>query len=200
MRPTVSARAEKEIDDIDSPEVIPLKRDDDRFHPYSGHPYETETFWVSFHHRERKLGGWFYNQVLFNQGICNGAWVWDDSPAGSLYSVNQHELPLGDDKDNHDLRDVMLPNGNHVEMREPLMKYRVTRSDPGRFEADLVFDGLREPHSHPVGLSRRSLLLGHRHPRHLPERWRGHRVRGRNGFGLNTRRTKVRGPHRRGPD
>ena len=54
------------------PEVVPITPEDDAFHPYSTHPYETETFWASFHHRERKLGGWFYNQVLFNQGICNG--------------------------------------------------------------------------------------------------------------------------------
>jgi hypothetical protein len=138
---------------MEKPEVVPLTPDDDKFHPYSDHPYETETFWVSFHHPERKLGGWFYNQVLFNQGVCNGgAWVWDDSPAGARYEVHQRDLPLVD-KDALDLRDVTLPNGNHIEMLEPLTKYRVTRSDPGRFEADLVFEGLRAPHSHPLGVA-----------------------------------------------
>ena len=53
---------------MSTPEIVPVTPDDDWFHPVSDHPYETETFWVSFHHPERELGGWFYNQVLFNQG------------------------------------------------------------------------------------------------------------------------------------
>jgi hypothetical protein len=138
---------------VEAPEVIPVTPDDDRFHPVSDHPYETETFWVSFHHPERKLGGWFYNQVLFNQGVCNGgAWVWDASPAGALHEVRQEGLPLVD-PDGMDLRDVELPNGNHLEMLEPLTKYRVRRADPGVFEADLVFEGLQPPHSHPSGVA-----------------------------------------------
>jgi hypothetical protein len=136
-----------------SPEVIPLTPEDDNFHPYSDHPYETETFWVSFHHPERKMGGWFYNQVLFNQGICNGGvWVWDASPAGALHEVMQRELPLVD-KDAMDLRDIELPNGNRIQMLEPLTKYRVQREDAGAFEADLLFEGLRAPHSHPYGVA-----------------------------------------------
>ena len=43
------------------PEVVPITADDDAFHPVSDHPYETETFWASFHVPERGLGGWFYN-------------------------------------------------------------------------------------------------------------------------------------------
>jgi hypothetical protein len=138
---------------MERPEVIPLTPDDDNFHPYSEHPYETETFWVSFHDAERKLGGWFYNQVLFNQGICNGgAWVWDASPAGALHEVMQRELPLVD-KESMDLRNIELPNGNHIETLKPLTKYRVRREDPGAFEADLLFEGLRAPHSHPYGVA-----------------------------------------------
>ena len=138
---------------MDRPEVIPLTPDDDKFHPYGDHPYETETFWASFHHPERRLGGWFYNQVLFNQDINNGGvWVWDGSPAASLHQVNQHGLPLVD-KDAMDLRDVLLPNGNHIEMLEPLQKYRVRRSDPGAFEADLTFEGVIPAHSHPIGVA-----------------------------------------------
>jgi hypothetical protein len=138
---------------MERPEVVPLTPDDDNFHPYSRHPYETETFWVSFHHPERRLGGWFYNQVLFNQGVNNGgAWVWDDSPAGSLHEVFHRDLPLVE-PERMDLRDVVLPNGNHIQSLEPLMKYRVRRTDAGVFGADLVFDGLRPPHSHPVGVA-----------------------------------------------
>ncbi|MET0887823.1 MAG: hypothetical protein ABWX92_15395 [Mycetocola sp.] len=138
---------------MDRPQVIPITEEDDGFHTYTTHPYETETFWVSFHSPERRLGGWLYNQVLFNQGVCNGgAWVWDDSPAGALYEVNERNRPLVD-KDQLDLRNVWLPNGNHIEMLEPLTTYRVRRSDKGRLDADLVFHALREPHSHPFGVA-----------------------------------------------
>ena len=44
-------------DSVDRPEVVALTPEDDKFHPVSEHPYETETFWVSFHDPERKLGG-----------------------------------------------------------------------------------------------------------------------------------------------
>ena len=40
---------------MDRPEVIPLTPDDDKFHLYGDHPYETETFWASFR-RRRRLG------------------------------------------------------------------------------------------------------------------------------------------------
>jgi hypothetical protein len=141
---------------MSTPEVIPITPEDDAFHPVSEHPYETETFWASFHHPERKLGGWFYNQVLFNQGgqgICNGGvWVWDGSPAGALHEVREEGLPLVD-PEHMDLRNVELPNGNHIETLEPLRRYRIRRSDPGAFEADLEFEGLRPPHSHPIGVA-----------------------------------------------
>lgn len=135
------------------PEVIPIAPEDDGFHPYSTHPYETETFWASFHVPELRLGGWFYNQVLFNQGVCNGgAWVWDDSPAPARYELFEHGLPLGHAED-MDLRDVHLPTGNHLQALEPLRRYRVQYSDPGRFEADVTLEALRPPHSHPIGVA-----------------------------------------------
>ncbi|HET6950612.1 MAG TPA: hypothetical protein VFI47_09565 [Acidimicrobiales bacterium] len=43
------------------PELTP---DDDRFHPASDHWWKTETAWFSFSIPERRIGGWFYNQVL----------------------------------------------------------------------------------------------------------------------------------------
>jgi hypothetical protein len=129
---------------------------DDGFHDdFEGadHPWWTETFWTSFNVPERKMGGWFYNQVLKNQGehgTCNGgAWVWDASDAPYLYQRNQHgfAMPPGP----RDLRDIALPNGNTIEVLEPLMKYRMTYSDPGKFESDLVFAGVMEPNPHPAG-------------------------------------------------
>lgn len=135
------------------PEVVPITPDDDGFHPYGDHPWETETFWASFHVPERRMGGWFYNQVQFNRGACNGgAWVWDAGPAGARYEVFHHGLPL-DGIDKLDLRDVQLPNGNHLQALEPLRRYRVRYSDPGRFEADVTLEALRPPHSHPLGVA-----------------------------------------------
>jgi hypothetical protein len=129
----------------------PLSAADDAFHPHSDHWWETETAWFSFNVPERKLGGWFYNQVLAVQGVCNGgAWVWDDSPAGALYEVHHRGLPM---PDGLDLRDIALPNGNAIRVIEPLTSYALRYADPGRFEADLVFDGIMPPHSHPLGVA-----------------------------------------------
>lgn len=136
------------------PELRPipeLTADDDGFHGVSDHWWETETAWFSFNVPERRLGGWFYNQVLATQQVCNGgAWVWDDSGAGALYERNHRGLAIPP-VDQLDLRDVALPNGNHIQVIEPLMRYRVTYSDPGRFEADLELRGIMAPNSHPLG-------------------------------------------------
>jgi hypothetical protein len=127
-----------------------LGPDDDAFHEPSDHWWETETAWFSFNVPERRLGGWLYNQVLPVQGVCNGgAWVWDDSAAGARYEVNHRGLPM---PPGLDLREVTLPNGNSMRVVEPLMRYELRYSDPGSFEADLVFDGIMRPHSHPLGV------------------------------------------------
>jgi hypothetical protein len=129
---------------------------DDAFHDDvegADHPWWTETFWTSFNVPERKMGGWFYNQVQKNQaehGVCNGgAWVWDASDEPFLYQRNQTGLamPAG----SRDLRDIALPNGNTIKVLEPLMKYHMTYSDPGKFESDLIFEGIMEPNPHPAG-------------------------------------------------
>ena len=126
---------------------------DDGLHPASDHWWETETAWFSFNVPERRIGGWFYNQILSTQQVCNGgAWVWDDSPADALYSARHQGLPLPD-LDRLDLRDARLPNGNHLEVLEPLTSYRVRYDDPGRFVADLRFDGIIAPNPHPIGVA-----------------------------------------------
>jgi len=125
-----------------------LGPDDDDFHACSDDWWETETAWFSFHVPERRLGGWLYNQVLGVQGICNGgAWVWDDTTEGARYEVNHRGVPL---PPGLDLRCVTLPNGNSIRAVEPLMRYELGYADPGRFEADLEFDGIMAPHSHPL--------------------------------------------------
>jgi hypothetical protein len=138
--------------DIGPPGTIPeLTAADDGFHPASDHWWETETAWFSFNVPERKLGGWFYNQVLATQQVCNGgAWVWDDSETGALYERREQGLPIPPVSE-LDLRDVELPNGNRIQMLEPLTTYQVTYADPGRFEADLRFRGIMAPNSHPLG-------------------------------------------------
>lgn len=126
-----------------------LTAEDDLLHPATDHWWETETAWFSFNVPERRLGGWFYNQILSTQGVCNGgAWVWDDSPADALYEVRHQGLPV--DVAAIDLRDAQLPNGNHLEVLEPLRCYRVRYHDQGAFEADLVFTGIMAPNSHPI--------------------------------------------------
>lgn len=133
--------------DLEIPVITP---DDDRFHPASDDWWETETAWFSFNVPERRMGGWFYNQVLATQQVCNGgAWVWDDSDAPARYESNQQGLPIPP-VDELDLRDVALPNGNHIRMLEPLTRYAITYSDPGRFEADLTFTAVMAPNSHPL--------------------------------------------------
>lgn len=130
--------------------------DDDAFHDAfegSDHPWWMETFWTSFNVPDRKMGGWFYNQVLKNQGehgINNGgAWVWDASDAPALYEHRAHDLPMPPGP--RDLRDIALPNGNVIKQLVPNLTYHMTYSDKGRFESDLLFEGIIPPTPHPIG-------------------------------------------------
>ncbi len=132
------------------PELGP---DDDLLHPGTDHWWDTETAWFSFNIPERRIGGWFYNQILATQQICNGgAWVWDDSAEGALHEVRHQGLALPD-PGAVDLRDATLPNGNRLQVLAPLTSYRVQREDPGDFVADLRFDGIMAPNSHPLGVA-----------------------------------------------
>jgi len=123
---------------------------DDGFHEASAHPWETETFWTSFNIPERKMSGWFYNQVLANQGetgLCNGgAFVWNDQDV-SPYDVQVKGVPIAAPRD---LNDVKLPNGNHIKTLDHLKRYSVQRYDKGCFECELFFDAVMEPNPHPM--------------------------------------------------
>ena len=148
-----AARATNRTDEPPTGTIPVLTAEDDLLHPASDHWWETETAWFSFNIPERRIGGWFYNQILATQGVCNGgAWVWDDSPSEARYSARHQGLTLPD-LERLDLRDARLPNGNHLQVLEPLMSYRVRYEDPGEFEADLRFDGIMAPNPHPIGVA-----------------------------------------------
>lgn len=108
--------------------------------------WATETSWFSFHHAERRLGGWFYTMLRPNIGsVAGGAWVWDDSaylPWEVLYSANYSALewPKGQELD-----DCRLPNGVSIKVLEPCQRYALGYTDGDRCTAELVFDGVMPP-------------------------------------------------------
>lgn len=108
--------------------------------------WATETAWFSFHHPERRLGGWFYTMLRPNIGtVAGGAWVWDDSahlPWEALYSANYSALqwPQGQDLD-----DCRLPNGVSIKVLQACQSYALGYDDGERFSADLRFDGIMPP-------------------------------------------------------
>lgn len=122
--------------------------DDDNFHTgvMSDRWWETETSWFSFHHPDRKLGGWLYTMVRPNIGtVAGGAWVWDDTahlPWEVVYSANYSalQLPAG-----ADLRHIELPTGVKIRAVEPTMGYELGYDDGDRFTARLRFDGVMAP-------------------------------------------------------
>ncbi len=114
----------------------------------------TETSWFAFHNIEHHLGGWFYSMFRPNIGtVAGGAWLWDDTahlPWEVPYSANYTALQLPIDLD---LRDAQLPNGVSIKVEEPTMVYRLGYDDPGRFTADLRFEGAMAPRALATGAS-----------------------------------------------
>jgi hypothetical protein len=108
--------------------------------------WATETAWFSFHHPERRLGGWLYSLVRPNIGtVAGGCWVWDDSahlPWEVLYCANYSALPMPRDQE---LTDCRLPNGVAIQVIEPCMRYALGYDDGERLQADLRFDGVMPP-------------------------------------------------------
>jgi hypothetical protein len=121
---------------------------DDRFHfdELGADWWATETAWFSFHHIERRLGGWFYTLARPNIGtLQGGAWLWDHTahlPWDVLYCANYSALPLPRDQD---LDDCRLPTGVSMKVIEPRHAYALGYSDGARFSADLRFDGVMPP-------------------------------------------------------
>ncbi|MSR13949.1 MAG: hypothetical protein EXR86_05155 [Gammaproteobacteria bacterium] len=110
--------------------------------------WATETSWFSFHHPERRLGGWFYTLVRPNIGtVSGGAWVWDDKahlPWEALYSANYTAQQLPRDLD---LADCRLPTGVSIRVLEPCMRYALGFEDGERLKATLTFEGVMPPES-----------------------------------------------------
>lgn len=106
----------------------------------------TETSWFSFHHPDRKLGGWFYSMFRPNIGtVAGGAWIWDNTahlPWEVLYSANYSalELPPGTL-----LADCQLPTGVSIKALQTGQRYRLGFDDGERLQADLIFDGVMPP-------------------------------------------------------
>ena len=108
--------------------------------------WATETAWYSFHHPQRRLGGWFYTMVCPNIGtVAGGAWIWDDSahlPWEAQYSANYTALELPPATD---LTDCHLPTGVSMRVLEPCHRYAIGCDDGDRLQADLIFDAVMPP-------------------------------------------------------
>lgn len=108
--------------------------------------WATETSWFSFHHPERRLGGWLYTMVRPNIGtVAGGVWVWDDSawlPWEVLYSTNYSALQLPTEAD---LTDISLPTGVSIRALDPGRLYELAYDDPGRLTLSLRFDAVMAP-------------------------------------------------------
>jgi hypothetical protein len=121
---------------------------DDEFHfdELGDDWWATETAWFSFHHPERRLGGWLYTLVRPNIGtVSGGVWLWDHTawlPWEVPYSVNYTalQLPAG-----ARLTSDRLPTGVGIEIVEAGQSYRLSYEDDERLRLDLRFDGTMAP-------------------------------------------------------
>jgi hypothetical protein len=121
---------------------------DDRFHfdELGDDWWATETAWFSFHHPERRLGGWLYTMARPNIGtVAGGAWVWDDTahlPWDVPYSANYTALRLPPDTD---LSDTVLPTGVAIRAVTPGQAYELGYDDGDRLKLALRFEGVMPP-------------------------------------------------------
>ncbi len=105
--------------------------------------WATETAWFSFHHPERRLGGWLYTMARPNIGtVAGGVWVWDDTawlPWEVPYSRNYSAAPLAADSD---LTNVVLANGVAIRAVVPGQVYELGYADGDRLTLELRFDAV----------------------------------------------------------
>jgi hypothetical protein len=118
---------------------------DDRFHfdELGDDWWATETAWFSFHHPDRRLGGWLYTMARPNIGtVAGGVWVWDDTawlPWEVPYSRNYTAAPLDADAD---LTDTVLPTGVAIRAVVPGQVYDLGYADGDRLSLELRFDAV----------------------------------------------------------
>ncbi len=120
---------------------------DDDFHPPTDDSWWFhETCWFWFFVPERSLGGWLYNYVRPNIGVSGGGcWVWDDTTFLHWevpYYSNHANLRL---PERRNLRDFEFPSGVHVEMIEPLHRYRLRYRHDEMIDLDVEFTAVMEP-------------------------------------------------------
>ena len=127
---------------------LTFRPEDDRYHPLSDDPYETETNWWSWNIPERKMGGWIHAPYYPNRKTVTWR-VFHWGPDGydqarMAYYKKVEEAPM---PENPDLRDIAFPGGGHtLKMLEPGMKYHITYEDKERdFALDFVFTGAHPP-------------------------------------------------------
>ncbi len=131
-----------------APERPVFEPRDDQFHfdELGDDWWATETSWFSFHHPQRRLGGWLYTMARPTIGtVAGGVWVWDDTaslPWEVPYSVNYSALRLPPDTD---LSDVVLPTGVAIRVEEPGQVYELGYSDGDRLVLSLRFAGVMLP-------------------------------------------------------
>ena len=108
--------------------------------------WATETAWFSFHHPQRRLGGWFYTLIRPTIGtVSGGAWVWDAHahlPWEVPYCANYTALQLPRDQN---LDNCQLPNGVSIRVLEPTLRYALRYADGERLQANLEFQGVMPP-------------------------------------------------------
>jgi hypothetical protein len=130
---------------VSRPVFTPMD-DDFHFAELGGDWWATETAWFSFHHPDRRLGGWLYTLARPNIGtVAGGCWIWDDTahlPWEVLYSANYSALPL---PRGQSLTDCRLPTGVSIRVIAPCTSYVLGYEDGDRLRADLRFDGVMPP-------------------------------------------------------
>src|SRR3546814_14989132 len=117
---------------------LAFKPEDDRYHPLSDDPYETETNWWSFNIPERQIGCWPHAPYYPNRkSVTLRIFAWDDEgydPARMAYYRKVDEAPM---LDAHDLTDILFhghtPGGSYpLNMIAPGLKYNHELDDPDR--------------------------------------------------------------------
>ena len=127
--------------------ILELTAADDGLHapPTRDDPMWTESYYFGFDLPERKLS--FAAYPLFRQNL--GIWslalhLWDDrgtAPWEAPYSKFLWHLPLAETIDLTDFDQ----SGLRYRVIEPLQRYFVGYSDPGRIAMELEFDGIDKP-------------------------------------------------------